>query len=507
MKLIIRLLWIFVALVTLAGVGGVAAVWVPALGWAETWSRWSSALVARPWIWVALLGWGSARFFARPGRAPLYTVGLGKEAHALGQPETTGEVDAPPLLAAQRDRELRRLQLAAFLKGRTPDVPAFVDALLSTAAEAGAGDVHLQPRGEVVQVTFRVKGNRQVIAEYGAICHRDVVRRIKVLSGMTPYVSERAQDGSFQARTPFGPLSLRVSVVPSSQGETVALRLAGDAVRLGLGELGLEPDALARLEALLREPQGLIVLTGPTGSGKTTTLYSALAKLHETRGTTCHMVSIEDPVEVDLPFVHQMQVDRKRSLGFAEALRSLLRQDPDILMVGEIRDPETAKVAVQAGLSGHLILTTLHADSVVGVFPRLIELGVEPFLVGSASLACVSQRLMPRLCPACRHPRVLTATQRRALETTGVPADGVDFFTAEGCRECEHSGVGGRLALFDVLVLDAEIRRLVATKAPVHELQEAARAKGAQGLFAAALAAARRGDIALDEALRLQEAV
>lgn len=504
MNIVTRLLWIFVGLVTVAGAVGVAAVWVPTLGWAETWSRWSSASAPRAWIWLALVGWGVARWRARPRPS------IHRTSTIAAEPILGAAADEPPkmspVLTARRDQELRRLQLTAFLKGRSPDVPAFVDGLLSTAAEAGAGDVHLQPHGDKVQVTFRVKGARQSAADYAVAYHRDVVRRIKVLAGMTPYVSDRSQDGAFQAETPFGRLSLRVSVVPSSQGETVALRLAGDAVRLSLGELGFDSEALARVESLLREPQGLIVLTGPTGSGKTTTLYSALDHLHRTRGESCHMVSIEDPVEVDLSFVHQMQVDRKRNIGFAEALRSLLRQDPDILMLGEIRDPETAKVAVQAGLSGHLILTTLHAESTIGVFPRLIDLGVEPFLAGSASLACISQRLVPRLCESCRHPRSLTAAQRKALAAAGDGSpDGTEFFTAEGCRECDFGGVAGRLALFDVLVLDAELRRLVAAKAPMHELEAAARDRGATGFFPSALAAARRGEVALAEALRFQE--
>ena len=491
---------------------GIWGLWSQGDGdWARVWSDLRAAAVTRPWIWVAAAGWFFAGRRARalergrgPFRSPdaesIHTPSVAEVVggESRGRPESLSPgADKSP----GRDDKLRRLRLAAMLKGRNPDIPAFIDALLVDAAVTGASDIHLQPHDSVSRVTLRCRGEREEIAQYPKVLHGDVVRRLKVLSGMLPHVSDRAQDGRFSVSAPSGTVQLRASVVPSSHGETVALRLAGRGASMELSALGLGDGDLERFESLLREPQGLLVLTGPTGSGKTTTLYSALAHIHSSRGATAHMASIEDPVEVDLPFVHQMQVDRARQLGFVEALRSLLRQDPDVLMVGEIRDAETAKVAVQAGLSGHLMLTTLHADSAAGVFPRLIDLGVEPFLAGSVTLGCVSQRLVRRLCAHCRHPRALDRRQRARLMENELAVDGSSFFTAEGCAQCGRSGFSGRLALFEMLVMDPELRRLVAAKAPADQLEQVARSKGASSLFDVGMRAAAQGEVALDEIL------
>ena len=423
---------------------------------------------------------------------------------ATGAPPTER---AEPILATGRDRsrrdeKTRRLRLAALLKGRKPDVPAFVDALLIEASEAGASDVHLQPHEGPSRVTLRVRGIRQEIAQYPAALHSDVVRRVKVLAGLSPYVSDQAQDGRFRFESSAGPTHVRVSTVPSNHGEAVALRLAGRAADMELASLGFEVPDLDRFTALLREPQGLLVLTGPTGCGKTTTLYSSMGYIHGQRGTTTHLASIEDPVEVDLPFVQQVAIDRSRNVGFPEALRALLRQDPDVLMVGEIRDSETAKVAVQAGLSGHLILTTMHAESAAGVFPRLIDLGVEPFLAGSSVVGCVSQRLVGRLCQSCRHPQSPDKRQRSRLEELGVGAE-AQLYTAAGCARCGRSGYVGRRAIFEVLALDSELRQRVAGRSPMDELQRAFADAGAKTLFQSGLSAALRGEIGLEDLLRL----
>ncbi|MEO1086189.1 MAG: ATPase, T2SS/T4P/T4SS family, partial [Acidobacteriota bacterium] len=225
----------------------------------------------------------------------------------------------------------------------------------------------------------------------------------------------------------------------------------------------------------------------------------ALQHIHRRRGSTTSIASIEDPVEVELPFLHQVPVDRARGVGFAAALRSVLRQDPNVLMVGEIRDAETAKVAVQAGLSGHLILTTLHADSTLGVFPRLIDLGVEPFLAASSTLACVSQRLVPRLCPECRHPRSISSERRRRIGAD----DDAQFFTAEGCAACDRRGIVGRVAVFEILTLTPELRRRIAAKASPPELEGLAAESGATLFADSALRLAARGEISLEDAERI----
>ncbi len=491
-------------------------------GWAGPLIRLGVEVASAPWFWLALVGWLFAgrrakvldfeaqsttyRSDSNHPHQPMPLEGSGSSMPSAGA-SAGGSGRQEPILAtgsdrSRRDEKTRRLRLAALLKGRKPDVTAFVDALLIEASEAGASDVHLQPHEGPSRVTLRVRGARQEIAQYPAGLHGDVVRRVKVLAGLSSYAGDQAQDGSFRFETPGGPTHVRVSTVPSSHGEAIALRLAGRATAMEPTSLGFEVPDLDRFTALLREPQGLLVLTGPTGCGKTTTLYSSLGYIHGQRGATTHLASIEDPVEVELPFVQQVAIDRSRKIGFPEALRALLRQDPDVLMVGEIRDAETAKVAVQAGLSGHLILTTMHAESAAGVFPRLIDLGVEPFLAGSSVVGCVSQRLVGRLCGSCRHPQAPDKKQRARLVELGADPQ-ARFYTAAGCARCGRSGFVGRRAIFEVLALDSELRQRVAGRSPVDELQRAFVESGAKTLFQSGLPAAIRGEVSLDDLLRL----
>lgn len=423
---------------------------------------------------------------------------------ALGEAPSSphGVSDA---VRTQRRRSRRRLRMEAFLRGADADVRAFTDEMLAAAIEDGASDVHVEPGSPDGLVRFRVRGELRDASKVPQAHQRDLIRRLKVMANLVVY-RETAQDGRMSLDTEWGTVDVRVSIVPTGHGEKVVLRMAGDAELLDLPALGLSREDLQCMHTLLREPQGLLIATGPTGSGKTTTLYSALAHLKTSR-PGASLASIEDPIEVEIPFVAQTQVDRARGLDFAGALRSVLRQDPDVLMVGEIRDPETAKIAVQAGLSGHLVLTTLHAESTVGIFPRLVDLGVEPFLAASSTLAGVSQRLVPRLCGECRRPVRPTAEQLTILRRRGVVAEGKTFYDAEGCPACDYSGRRGRTAVFEILVLGPDLKRMIAAKVPTHELMGAARDIGLVTLLASAVAAASRGDVALSDALTLASEV
>ncbi|MEM1179449.1 MAG: GspE/PulE family protein [Acidobacteriota bacterium] len=493
------------ALAGLVAVAGVAATVIGAeqqelAGAGANFTQLARHAMAHAGVWLSALGWCvfalAGRWFAgaEPRRASLAAAAPG-EKPAVSR-------DDHPAAVEQRRGSVERLRLEALLRGQAPEVATFLDQLVARAVEAGASDIHLQPAGTETAVTFRTRGTLGEVARYPAARHPDVVRRLKVLAKIPPYKTAEPQDARLAVDTPHGRADIRLSTVPSHDGERVALRLAGDGEARALEALGLVPAALERLRALLEEPQGLLILTGPTGSGKTTTLYSALQHIHRRRGATTSIASIEDPVEVELPFLHQVPVDRARGVGFAAALRSVLRQDPNVLMIGEIRDVETAKIAVQAGLSGHLILTTLHAESTLGVFPRLIDLGVEPFLAASSTLACVSQRLVPRLCPECRHPRTISAERRRRLGAFAeVPEDAV-FQTAEGCGACRRSGILGRVAVFEVLPLNAELRRGLAARATPAELAELASDAGNLSFADGAIALAARGEISLDQAER-----
>ena len=412
---------------------------------------------------------------------------------------------APEPTKGSTDLALRRLraEIEGQLTGRRPDVPAFVDGVLRAAVDLGASDVHWLPLDLSTRISLRVGGELDELATAPQAHHAEIVRRLKVLSGLVTYQSQEPQDGRFTLDSPRGTVDLRVSIVPTHHGEKVVLRLARlDPSLFELDRLGLPAEVLNGLSERLADPQGVIVLTGPTGSGKTTTLYAALNHLHQTRGATTNLATLEDPVEVELPFLSQTQVRTAQGFGFPEALRAVLRQDPDVLMVGEIRDRETAGTAVQAALSGHLILTTLHADSTLGVFPRLIDLGVEPFLAASALTACLAQRLGRRLCPSCRRPAPPSRSTVERLTARGIAIDGLGFFVAEGCSACGGSGHRGRLAIFEWLAVTPELRRAVTERQGVDRLAEVA-GLGRNGLLQAAVARATQGELSLDEALRV----
>jgi len=469
------------------------------------WADWTSALryslepaLKGPWLpvaaAVAVVATLLARWLDRPvlGKAPA-------RPRAATPAEGMGSV-APT--AAHRDDRLRA-RLEAALAGRA-DIPLFVDRLLTAAALVRASDIHLQPLELTTRISMRVSGELEEVANTPQAHHEAIVRRLKVLAGLVPYETRKPQDGRFTFDSPRGSVDLRMSVMPTGHGEKVVLRLmrVGEGL-LRLDELGMNQTTQQALQELLRESQGLIVLTGPTGSGKTTTLYSALQHIHESRGATTQLATLEDPIEIELPFASQSQIQRATGLTFQDALRSVLRQDPNVVMIGEIRDAESARIAVQAGLSGHLILTSLHADSAVGVFPRLIDLGVEPFLVASALLATISQRLVRRLCSHCRHPAALSRSQTKRLTERRVAADGLTFQVAEGCRACDGSGIAGRRALFEILKVSPQLRQQVTAKASTDRLEELARLEGMKPLLETAIAEAARGTLTLDEALRV----
>jgi len=410
-------------------------------------------------------------------------------------PGPAGDVAAAEPVLRDRDAAVRRLRLEALTRGQ-PDLVTFFDELVAGAFREGASDIHLQPGEASTKVAFRVRGELRGVVEIPSVVHADLVRRIGVLANLANHRPGEAKDGRLRLDLDGHQRDVRVSILPTRHGDNVVLRFGGDAGRYELDGLGfLEPEK-ARFTALLNEPQGLIVLCGPTGSGKTTTLYSALGHLHAARSNV-RIATLEDPIELELGFAAQTQVDRLRGLDFAGALRSVLRQDPNVLLIGEIRDAESAKIAVQAGLSGHLILTSLHADGSLGVLPRLIDLGVEPFLVASATLGIVAQRQIDNLCPACRRP---SEGKSSLLERAGLPA-GTSLFRADGCNSCQGKGRQGRRAIFELLTINEEMRRLITQKASLELLQKAALDQGWRPLRAVGIAAALAGEVALEDVL------
>lgn len=408
----------------------------------------------------------------------------------------------PALLGGFGPRPFEQ-RLKRHLQG-SADMISFVDELLGEAIQQGASDVHIQPVDVASRISFRVGGVLERIADIPPALHEPLIRRLKVLAKLISYERERPQDGHFTVHTARDPVDVRVSLVPTHHGEKAVLRLARSLIGLrALADLGMPEPMAEALAELLARPEGLIVLTGPTGSGKTTTLYAALAHIQRQRGRTTNIATIEDPIELDLPFLSQTEVQRTRGLGFVDGLRAILRQDPDVLLVGEIRDTETAHTAIQAAMTGHLILTTLHADAAAGVFNRLIDLGGEPYIVASACVACLSQRLVRGLCPYCRRAERIAPEVAARLARRGVRTEGKTFYRAAGCERCSDSGYAGRTPVFELLPVSPDLRDLIGAGTPTHQIEEAAMLAGMTTLLEAAVEQAATGAISLEEALRV----
>jgi general secretion pathway protein E len=355
-----------------------------------------------------------------------------------------------------------------------PPVIRYVNLLVREAYDAGASDIHLESGRGGLAARFRLDGVLAPAPEPPAELHHAVVSRVKLLAELDIAERRRPQDGRIRVRLEQRELDLRVSTVPTLFGESVVLRLLDRGGRpVTLGELGMPAGVLAGMERLAKRPHGMLLATGPTGSGKTTTLYAALG-LREAAAEK--IVTVEDPVEYQLPGVTQVPVHRQAGVTFAAALRSILRQDPDVVMVGETRDPETAEIAVQAAMTGHLVFSTLHTNDAVSAVPRLLDLGVPDYLVAATVEGVLAQRLVRRVCDACR------VAYEPAPETVArLAGDGPRprmLVRGAGCRACRGTGFRGRLGVFELLEMDDALREAVARRAPAAELRALARAAG-----------------------------
>jgi general secretion pathway protein E len=376
-----------------------------------------------------------------------------------------------------------------------------INALLTQAVREGASDIHIEPFETRSVVRFRVDGVLRDIIEPQRALHGVIVSRIKIMASLDIAEKRMPQDGRITLRLAGRPVDVRVSTVPTGHGERVVLRLLDkQAGRLDLTRLGMADSTLKTLVHLINQPHGIILVTGPTGSGKTTTLYAALGKLDNTKH---NILTVEDPVEYDLDGIGQMQVNTKIELSFARALRSILRQDPDIIMIGEIRDLETAQIAVQASLTGHLVLATLHTNDAVGAVTRLVDMGVEPFLVASSMLGVLAQRLVRKLCPACTQARAPDAAELKQLEATPAEAGSLQIHVPVGCPECGHSGYQGRTGIYELLTIDDSLRTLIHDGAAEGKLRDYARAHGMRTIRDDGLRWVRAGETSLEEVLRV----
>ena len=406
----------------------------------------------------------------------------------------TAAADAAGLPSMAEDVEVGSLKNMA----EGAPVIRMVNWIISQAAREGASDIHISPETNFVQLRFRIDGKLREVPAPPKSLHLSIVSRIKILAQMDIAVSRVPQDGRFTVKLDNREINIRVSTIPTTNGENVVLRLLDmGAFNYSLFDLGMSERDREQLTRVIAAPYGMILSTGPTGSGKTTTLYAMLKELNH---PDVHIITVEDPVEYRVAKIRQVQLNVKAGMTFASGLRSILRQDPDIIMVGEIRDAETARIATQAALTGHRVLSTVHTNDAAGAITRLIDMGIEPFLVASVLLVSFAQRLVRKVCPHCA-VRYEPGRQSRAF--WGVP-DHEEFVAmrAKGCARCQHTGYQGRIGIFEVLMMDDLIRELIARKATTSEINQAARAAGRlRTLKEDALDKLRQGITTLEEAM------
>ena len=359
---------------------------------------------------------------------------------------------------------------------------AVCDELLQAAILRGASDIHLVPNADSLAVQLRVDGALELYRELPHSLQPLVLSRLKVLAGMDIAEKRAAQDGRISSKSSNSrnSIDIRVATLPTRFGERMTLRLlTSHASRLSLQSLGMRANELATFSSATARPHGLVLLTGPTGSGKSTTLYVAIEQLLKTRGG--NVITIEDPIEYEIKGASQVEVDSADKVNFSKALRSVLRHDPDVVMIGEIRDPETAETAVKASLTGHLVFSTVHTNTAAGVVTRLKDMGVEPFLIAATLRLSVAQRLVRRLCSHCRKPRLITTAEVFALQQPAL--ESCTVFDAAGCVRCAGRGYTGRVALFEMLESSESMAKLIAGGANEDELLQDARSRNVSMLL------------------------
>jgi type IV pilus assembly protein PilB len=373
--------------------------------------------------------------------------------------------------------------------------------LLHRAVEERASDVHIEPQDRELVVRFRIDGLLQEIQRLPKWTQGALVSRIKVLSNLDIAEKRQPQDGGLVVNISGRRVDMRISTLPITNGEKIVIRVVDQrSANVPLTDLGLQEDDLARIKRHLARPQGILLVTGPTGSGKSTLLYSALRFIqHESK----NLVTVEDPVEFHLPGINQVQVDEKAKKTFPAALRAILRQDPDVIMIGEIRDKETAQIAFRASVTGHLVLSTVHTNDAAGAVTRLIDLGLEPFMVASSLIGVVSMRLVRTLCPRCREAYDANASNLNRLMPGSASDGNVVLSRGRGCGHCHDTGYHGRMGIFEVLEVDERIRGLIVGNAPDSSIRQAAVEAGMRSIGEDGLKKVLAGATTLEEVSRV----
>jgi general secretion pathway protein E len=392
-----------------------------------------------------------------------------------------GEVES----AVDLSRMMQDLPAVEDLLEAANDAPIIrmLNALLTQAAKDGASDIHIEPYERASSVRFRVDGTLREVVQPNRALHAALISRLKIMAELDIAEKRLPQDGRISLRIGGRAIDVRVSTLPSAHGERAVLRLLDKSEsKFTLEGLGMDGDVLAAFKKLVQQPHGIVLVTGPTGSGKTTSLYASLQTVDT---ATTNVLTVEDPIEYELPGIGQTQVNSKIDLTFAKALRAILRQDPDVIMIGEIRDYETAQIAIQASLTGHLVLATLHTNDAPSAVTRLTDMGVEPFLLSSSLLGVLAQRLVRRLCPVCK-------TQ-----------DDHGRWHPVGCEACGNTGYKGRTGVYELMVADDAVRSLIHNRAPESQLQAAAEANGLRSMREDGERLIEAGVTSLEEVLRV----
>ena len=377
-------------------------------------------------------------------------------------------------------------------------VVQLVTSMVEQAARQRASDIHIEAKEDSVRVRFRIDGSLYEKFTYSIHLLPAIMARLKIIGGMDIAEKRKPQDGRFTILVDKREYDIRVSVLPTVYGEKCVMRLAQKkALTRNKSELGFSPSELQAFDDILKNPNGILLVTGPTGSGKSTTLYTALSELNK---EDVNIVTVEDPVEANIDGINQVQVNVKAELTFASALRSILRQDPDIIMIGEIRDGETAQIAVQASITGHLVVSTLHTNSAAGSISRLINMGVEGYLLADSLVGIIAQRLVRRLCPYCKKPHLITDTERRIM---GIRADvNPEIYEPVGCERCDNTGYSGRIGIYEIMKITPPLKELISKNASVSELKQMGMREGMHTLRQSATMLVIKGITSVHEMIK-----
>ena len=399
-----------------------------------------------------------------------------------------------------RERAMLRGETDEIEEADVSDAPIvqLVRSLIEQAIRQRASDIHIEALEEKVRVRYRIDGALYEKMVYDNSLLPAIATRIKIMGGMDISEKRKPQDGRMTVTVDRQEYDIRISSIPTVHGEKIVMRLSS---KLSLTrekkQLGLSEDELAHFDHMMSSPYGIIFVTGPTGSGKSTTLYTALSELNK---EAVNIVTVEDPVEADIDGINQIQVNPKVDLTFASALRSILRQDPDIIMIGEIRDQETASIAVQASITGHLVVSTMHTNNAVGTLNRIADMGIERYLVADSMIGVIAQRLVRKLCPHCRKKRLATVEEKRLLRVA--PEAETEVYEPVGCNFCNHTGYFGRIGVFEIMEVNEEIRTLISTNAGTEELIAAAKRNGMRTLRENGIRYVLDGTTSMDEMLK-----